>query len=126
MSKERFRIWIVVEIAEKDFTTSIDVEKQCQEFFKEFSRLHLDSEKFQSMSVGVDNIKKTRDLAFVKYYEHPKDAVHMLELLRKACSKYGNVISLQNHNPFIDKTYLERKIQDLQYDITAFNLLNNF
>jgi hypothetical protein len=126
VSKERFRIWIVVEIADGDYTTSLDMEEQCRNFFNEFSLLHLDGVKFEVMSAGVDYGKKTRDLTFAKYFEHTDDAIKLLEKLRKACSRYGNIVSLHAHKPYIEKSYLERKIQDLQYDIIAFNLLNNF
>lgn len=126
MSRERFRIWIVVDIADGDYTNSSDMEQQCINFFNEFSSLHLDGTKFETMSSGVDYGRKTRDMTFAKYFEHTKDAVKLLEKLRKACSKYENTVSLQLHKPYIEKSYLEQKIQDLQYDITAFNLLNNF
>jgi len=126
VSKERFRIWIIVEIKEGDFYDLKDIQNKCSDFFAEFSREHLEGMEFEALMVGADYPKKTRDITYAKYFESVEEAQNILNILRKACRSYGDTIKLSNHKPFIEKAYLENKLQSLEYEITAYNLLKNF
>lgn len=126
MSRERFRIWIIVEVDERYISDLKDSQKQCVEFFQEFSKRHLDNLVFEQLAHGFDSIKGTRDVTFAKYVETVEEAEKLFQTIHKACAYYGKSIKLDGHKPFIEKSYLENKLESLKHDIVAFNLLKNF
>ena len=126
MTKERFRIWITVEIFERDFNGLKDAQNQCEIFFNEFSNRHLNGETFEALSIGSDHVKNSRDITFAKYFEGVDEAEKLLSILRKAANCYKELIVIPGYKAFIEKSYFENKLKSLEHDIIAYNLLKNF
>ena len=121
----RFKICITVYIDEENYLDSNDAEKRCSDFFHEFCLRHLNSTKFNNTSTGYNNLKANRDVTFIKRTDEIFEVESIIKSLKNVLSMFGEKICYNTGSPYIDKTELERDIKNVEYALTAYNLLKN-
>ncbi len=119
----KFRIWIAVDIEEGNFETSKDAEDKCISFFNAFKNQYFPSEEFIQMGVGTNNIKKTRDVVFEKYFNDDKTASDYAKNLRNILTNFKDNIILENNQAYIEREYFKNCIKNLEDDLYAFSII---
>lgn len=121
----RFRIWIAVEIKEKDFYDLKDARNKCVKFFEEFTKRYLNQQKFEELSLGYDYQNHTRDITFAKYFDDAVEAEQCLNLLKQVKQEHSGNILFEENSAYLENKFFESSLKNLDYSLTAYKLLKN-